>query len=65
MPRIPVLDAKCPTCSKKAQVNDEMSAVECKHCGYKSTFEDYLEIMRAKAVNLADEYHLSSNKQPF
>ena len=60
-----VLDAKCPECAKKAQVNDEMSQVKCEHCGFRSTYEDYLEIMRNKAVNLGEEYHMHSNKQPF
>ena len=60
-----MLDAKCPECTKKAQVNDEMTEVECKHCGFKSKYEDYLEIMKVKAVNLAEEFHMSSDKRPF
>jgi Zn ribbon nucleic-acid-binding protein len=61
-----MLDAKCPTCGKKAQVNDEMSHVECKHCGFQSTYDDYIEIMRSKAMSLADEFQFSSsNKRPF
>ena len=60
-----VLDAKCPKCSKKAQVNDEMSQVDCSHCGFRATYEEYLEIMKDKAANMADEFHMSSNKRPF
>ena len=61
-----MLDARCPDCSKKAQVNDEMSEVKCSHCGFHATYEEYLEIMKDKAASFADEFHMSSSsKRPF
>jgi transcription initiation factor TFIIIB Brf1 subunit/transcription initiation factor TFIIB len=60
-----VLDARCPECGKKAQVDDEMSKVTCKHCGYVSSYDDYIETMKGKAQSLSDEYQLNLDKNPF
>lgn len=51
-----MLDAKCPKCDNKAQVDDDVTKVECKHCGYTDNYENYIEIMKSKAENMADNY---------
>ncbi len=60
-----VLEAKCPECGKKAVVNDEMSEVKCSHCGFSTTYDDYIEIMKGKAVDIADNFQMNWDKSPF
>jgi len=60
-----MLDAKCPECGKKAQVNDEMSEVRCGNCGFSSTYDDYIETMKGKAVDIADNYQTNLDRNPF
>jgi endogenous inhibitor of DNA gyrase (YacG/DUF329 family) len=60
-----VLEARCPECSKKAEVNDDMTEVKCGHCGFSATYDDYIEIMKGKATNLADDYQMNLDRNPF
>jgi endogenous inhibitor of DNA gyrase (YacG/DUF329 family) len=60
-----MLEAKCPECGKKAEVNDEMSEVKCGHCGFSATYDDYIEIMKGKAVDIADNFQASWDRNPF
>lgn len=50
------MDAKCPECEKVAVLDDEMTLVECPHCGFKSEYEAYLEIMKDRALGMATDY---------
>ena len=56
-----MLDAKCPKCNNKAQVSDDIDAIECKNCGYCDNYENYMEIMKSKAENMADNYQFKGN----
>ena len=60
-----MLDAKCPQCGKKAQVDDEMSEVKCSHCGFSASYDDYIEIMKGKAADIADNYQATWDRNPF
>ncbi|HEX7031707.1 MAG TPA: zinc-domain-containing protein [Nitrososphaera sp.] len=60
-----MLEAKCPECGKKAVVNDEMSEVKCGHCAFFATYDDYIEIMKGKAVDIADNFQMNWDKNPF
>jgi ribosomal protein L37AE/L43A len=60
-----VIEARCPDCGKKAVVNDDMSTVTCRHCGFKASYDDYIETMKGKALTLSDQYHMNSEKNPF
>jgi Zn ribbon nucleic-acid-binding protein len=60
-----MLEARCPECGKKAQVDDEMSRVECVHCGFSKSYDDYIEIMKGKAVDIADNFQANWDKNPF
>jgi len=60
-----VLEARCPECGKKAQVNDEMSEVKCSYCGFSATYDDYIEIMKGKAVGMADNFQSGWDRNPF
>lgn len=60
-----MLEARCPECGKKAQVDDEMSKVECTHCGFSKSYDDYIEIMKGKAVDIADNFQANWDKNPF
>jgi hypothetical protein len=60
-----MLEARCPECGKKAQVDDEMSKVECPHCGFSKSYDNYIEIMKGKAVDIADNFQANWDKNPF
>ncbi len=60
-----MLEARCPECGKKAEVNDDMSLVKCSHCGFSATYDDYIEIMKGKAAGMADNFQASWDKKPF
>lgn len=60
-----MLDAKCPKCDKMAEVNDEMTEVNCSYCLTKIPYDDYIEIMKEKALNMGIEFHNNLDKNPF
>jgi DNA-directed RNA polymerase subunit RPC12/RpoP len=60
-----MLEAKCHKCDKKAEVNDEMTEVNCSYCLAKISYEEYLEIMKEKALNMSTEFHINWDKNPF
>lgn len=60
-----MLEAKCPQCGRKAMVDDDMEKVECEHCGYASTYDEYIETMKGKAVMMADDFQMNWDKNPF
>jgi Zn ribbon nucleic-acid-binding protein len=51
-----MLEAKCPHCLNRAEVDDDLSFVECKNCDYHDTYENYIESMRDKAENMANDF---------
>ena len=51
-----MLEAKCPNCLSRAEVDDDLSFVECKKCDYHDTYENYIETMRDKAENMANDF---------
>jgi hypothetical protein len=60
-----MLEAKCPRCSKKAEVNDEMTEVKCRQCAFIASYDDYIEIMKGKAVDFAENFQMSWDRNPF
>jgi phage FluMu protein Com len=60
-----MLEAKCPRCSKKAEVSDEMTVVRCRHCTFVASYDDYIEIMKGKAVDIGDNFQMSWDRNPF
>ena len=60
-----MLEPRCPECGKRAVVDDDMAKVDCKHCGFSATYDDYIEIMKGKAVDIADNYQATWDKNPF
>jgi ribosomal protein S27AE len=62
---IGMLEAKCPRCGKKAQVNEHMTEVRCKHCDFIASYDEYIEIMKGKAVDIADSFQTSWDRNPF
>lgn len=60
-----MLEAKCPQCGKRAEVNNDMSKVECRHCGFSAFYDDYIEIMKGKAVDIADNFQMNWDRNPF
>ena len=61
---MPMLEARCPQCGKRAEVNDEMTEVKCSHCGFSSSYDDYIEIMKGKAADLADNFQMNLDRNP-
>jgi endogenous inhibitor of DNA gyrase (YacG/DUF329 family) len=60
-----MLEAKCPDCGKRAEVNEDMTEVKCRHCGFLASYDDYLEIMKGKAVDISDNFHINWERSPF
>ena len=60
-----VLEAKCAQCGRKAEVNDEMTEVKCKYCDFHISYDEYIDIMKGKAVNIADDYQMNWDRRPF
>ena len=56
-----MLAAKCPKCNSKAEVSDDMTVVDCKSCGYSDNYENYIDIMKSKAENMADNFQFDGN----
>ena len=56
------IEAKCPTCANKALVNEEMTEVKCRSCGFTAAYDNYIEIMKSKALQMADNIHLDWDK---
>ncbi|HEX5358503.1 MAG TPA: zinc-domain-containing protein [Candidatus Nitrosotalea sp.] len=50
------MDAKCPKCDKVATLDDEATNVKCPHCGFEAKYEDYLDMMREKVGQLAENF---------
>jgi Zn ribbon nucleic-acid-binding protein len=59
-----MLEAKCPQCGKRAEVNNDMSKVECRHCGFSASYDDYIEIMKGRAVDIADNFEMNWDRNP-
>lgn len=50
------MDARCPKCDRRAQLDDEVTRVVCPHCGFEASYDEYLQMMTDKAVNMASDY---------
>ena len=60
-----MLEAKCPKCDKTALVNEEMTEVNCSYCLTKMSYEEYIEIMKEKALNMGIEFQNNWDKNPY
>lgn len=50
------MDARCPECKNVAVLDDRITKVKCPHCGFEAGYDEYIEIMRDQAVNMATDY---------
>ena len=50
------MDARCPECEQVAQTDDDLTKVICPHCNFESTYDEYIEIMKDQAINMAADY---------
>ena len=50
------MDPRSPECENVAQVNNEQTKVTCPHCKFEASYEEYLEIMKDQALNMAADY---------
>lgn len=60
-----MLEAKCHKCNKSAQVNDDMTMVSCPNCLSEISYEEYLEIMKNRAINMGFDYQGNFNRNKF
>jgi ribosomal protein L37AE/L43A len=58
-----VLEAKCPRCTRKAEVNDEMTEIKCKCCGFQISYDQYIEIMKSRATSMANDIQMDWQRQ--
>ncbi|MFB5598864.1 MAG: zinc-domain-containing protein [Nitrososphaeraceae archaeon] len=59
------MEAKCHKCENKAVVDDEMKIVTCPNCLSQISYEEYLEVMKNRALNMGFEFNNDFNKNPF
>ena len=59
-----VLEAKCPECDKRAEVDEDMIEVKCKNCGFHATYDDYVEMMKDRAVGMTDDFQMNWDRRP-
>jgi tRNA(Ile2) C34 agmatinyltransferase TiaS len=59
-----VLEAKCPECDKRAEVDEEMIEVKCKHCGFQARYDDYVEMMKDRAVGMTNDFQMNWDRHP-
>ena len=52
------MDAKCPECDKVAVLDDEVTNVKCTHCGFEAKYDDYLNLMKQKVGEMAENFQL-------
>jgi len=50
------MDAKCPECDKVAVLDDEVSNVKCPNCGFEAKYEDYLNLMKQRVGEIAENF---------
>ncbi len=50
------MDARCPNCERKAQVNEDMTRVKCIHCGYEDTYDVYMERMEERVDDILSNF---------
>jgi len=60
-----ILEAKCPDCGKRAEVSDDMLEVKCKVCGFHVSYDEYIEMMKGKALSMADDFQMNSDRRPY
>ena len=53
-----VIEAKCHQWVKRSEINEDMSEEDCKQCGFHVFYDEYIEIMKGRAVNLADDFQM-------
>ena len=56
------MDAKCPKCEKKAQVDEDMTRVKCTNCGYDATFDEYIEHMKERVGSIVTNFNESPDQ---
>jgi hypothetical protein len=39
--------------------------VRCRHCTFVASYDDYIEIMKGKAVDIGDNFQMSWDRNPF
>jgi hypothetical protein len=56
------IEAKCPNCAHKAVVDESMTEVNYRSCSFTSSYEEYIEIMKSKALQMADDIQMNWSK---
>lgn len=59
------LEAKCPECARRADLDDDMKEVNCDHCGFHALYDEYIEIMKGRAAVMGDDFQANSDRPPF
>jgi hypothetical protein len=41
-----------------------MIEVKCKHCGFQARYDDYVEMMKDRAVGMTDDFQMNWDRRP-
>ncbi len=57
------MDARCIQCDYKAIFDIEKNKIICNKCNIEVDYEEYIEIMREKALSLSDNFQINWDKR--
>jgi DNA-directed RNA polymerase subunit RPC12/RpoP len=60
-----VLQAKCPNCEEKVEIDDETTSAKCHFCGLNLSYEAYIELMKERVTNLVTNFQSSPENDPY
>ncbi|HEY6537164.1 MAG TPA: zinc-domain-containing protein [Candidatus Nitrosocosmicus sp.] len=56
------MDAKCLYCNEKAIFDIDKNRIICKKCNVEMEYDDYIEIMKERALTLANDFQDNSDR---
>ncbi len=59
------MEAKCFNCNSRADFDIDKNKVICERCDIIIDYDEYLEKMKEKALNMSDDFQLDWDKSGF
>jgi hypothetical protein len=59
------VEAKCFNCNRRAEFDIDKNKVICERCDIIIDYDEYIEKMKEKALNMSDDFQLDWDKSGF
>lgn len=59
------MDARCVNCNDKAKYELDKNKIICDKCNLEIDYDEYIEMMKEKALNLADNFQTNWDRRGF